>query len=85
MKTAQYTIRGISVELDARLRARARREKKSLNRLVIDQLNRSLEPAKQQSRPTGGDYDDLRGSWVDDPGFDEALKDMRVVDPKDWQ
>lgn len=80
----QYTIRNVPLDLDAKLRAKARREKKSLNGLLIEQLSQSI------SKPLTGkkinnDYDDLVGSWVDDQGFDEAMKDMRVVNPKDWQ
>jgi hypothetical protein len=83
MKATQYTIRNIPSGLDAKLRARAKREKKSLNRLVIEQLNRSVS---NNSVATGHhDYDHYVNTWVDDPGFDEAMKDMRVVDPRDWQ
>jgi catechol 2,3-dioxygenase-like lactoylglutathione lyase family enzyme len=30
-------------------------------------------------------YDRYVGTWVDDPGFDESMQDMRVVDLRDWQ
>lgn len=84
MKSTQYTIRNIPGELDAKLRAKAQREKKSLNRLVIDQLSNSISKPTQPQQ-VGNDYDDLVGSWVNDPGFDEAMSDLRTIDPKDWQ
>jgi hypothetical protein len=80
----QYTIRNVPAELDAKLRSKARREKKSLNRLLLDELGQMI--TKPTSAPQRHhDYDRFVGSWVDDPGFDEAMKDMRVVDPRDWQ
>ena len=83
MKLTQYTIRNVSPQLDSKLRAMALREKKSLNSLLLEQLNRSVEPA--ESKRLGHDYDDLAGTWVDDPDFDVAMQDMRRIDPKDWQ
>lgn len=80
----QYTIRNVPYELDAKLRAKAKREKKSLNNLLIEQLRQSITKASP-SKDRHHDYDRFVGSWVDDPGFDEALKDMRVIDPGDWQ
>lgn len=84
MKVTQYTIRNIPAELDAKLRAKARREKKSLNKFVIEQLAYSVSKTKSH-RQISNDYEDFVGSWVDDPGFEEAMRDMRVVDLKDWQ
>ncbi len=80
----QYTIRNVPSELDAKLRAKARREKKSLNRLLIEQLYQSIH-ATSATKTRHHDYDRFVGTWVDDPGFDEAMKDMRVVDPRDWK
>ncbi len=79
----QYTIRNVPSELDAKLRAKARREKKSLNRLLVEQLYQSIHNTTP-SKTRHHDYDRFVGTWVDDPGFDEAMKDMRVVDPRDW-
>lgn len=84
MKTNQYTIRNVPADLDAKLRARAKREKKSLNRLLIEQLYHSVSKPTRHKR-IGNDYDEFVGSWVDDPGFDEAIRDVRAVDLKDWQ
>lgn len=84
MKQTQYTIRNVPHELDAKLRAKARREKQSLNSLLIEQLQRSVSKPKT-NKLTNTDYDDLAGSWVKDPTFDEACRDLRRVDLKDWQ
>lgn len=84
MKDLQYTIRKVSPQLDAKLRARAAREHKSLNRVVLEQLERTSATPIAVKAPNG-DYDDLVGSWVDDPDFDKAIEQLRTVDPKDWQ
>lgn len=84
MKATQYTIRNVPADLDAKLRARAKRENKSLNKLLLEQLRRSVT-SSSSGVPQHNDYDEFLGSWVDDPDFDEALRDMRVVDLKDWQ
>lgn len=31
------------------------------------------------------DFDDLVGSWLEDPDFDAAFEDMRQVDSRDWE
>ncbi len=84
MSQKQYTIRNVPDELDAKLRSKAKREKKSLNRLLIEQLHHSISNVSR-ANPRHHDYDRFVGTWVDDPGFDEAMKDMRVIDPRDWQ
>ncbi len=86
MTNKQYTIRNISSEVDIKLRAKALREKKSLNQLLLDELTAAvaLTPDANHVQKLRQDYDDLLGSWQDDPGFDEAMKDMRRVDPSDW-
>jgi hypothetical protein len=86
-KLIQYTLRGISPATDARLRALAARQQKSLNKVLREAVE---EKTTKQSKKTPAeklhhDFDNLFGKWVDDPGFDEAIKDMRVVDPRDWQ
>jgi hypothetical protein len=70
MENIQYTVRGISADLDARLRKEARESGKSLNRLVVETLERAKLPANPREQldwfigsAREGDYD----------GMDEAL------------
>lgn len=85
MKTAQYTIRNVPGDLDARLRAISTRQKRSLNQVIIDQLKTSLQPHKSRVARTNHDFDDLIGKWEPDEEFDKLLADQRVVDARDWQ
>jgi plasmid stability protein len=83
MSKIQYTIRGISDRLDARIRERASKEGKSLNEAVLEVLNTGLGISENQVRYT--DLDDLAGTWVNDPEFDRAIEEMDRVDPELWK
>lgn len=82
--TKQYTIRNISPQLDAKLRSKAAREKISLNTAILKVLDQGLQSRAKAGKPHH-DFDFLFGSWVPDPAFDEAMKDLRAVDMRDWQ
>jgi plasmid stability protein len=83
MSKIQYTIRGISDRLDARIRERASKEGKSLNEAVLEVLNTGLGISENPVRYT--DLDDLAGTWVNDPEFDRAIEEMDRVDPELWK
>jgi plasmid stability protein len=83
MANIQYTIRGISERLDARIRERAAKEGKSLNEALIEVLKTGLGIGDHQVRYT--DLDDLAGTWVNDPEFDRAIEEMDRVDPELWK
>lgn len=87
MKDVQYTIRNISPKTDAALRARALRSHKSLNKTLVEILEQAaVGNQPKASKPAlHHDFDDLSGSWADDPDFDKAMKDVRTIDPRDWQ
>jgi len=78
----QYTIRDVPRSVDAVLRERAQRQRRSLNEVAIEALQSGAGLGRQVR------YDDLEfffGSWVDDPAVDKALKDQRRIDPEDWK
>ncbi len=83
MKSIQYTIRGISRSIDARIRERAVKEGKSLNETVLEVLKSGLGIGATQVRYN--DLDDLAGTWVSDPEFDRAIEEMDRVDPGLWK
>jgi hypothetical protein len=83
MTSIQYTIRGVSQRLDARIRERASRERKSLNQTVLDVLKTGAGLAEEVARYE--DLDDLAGTWVHDPEFDKAIEEMHRVDPELWK
>lgn len=78
----QYTLRNIPPHLDRVLRKRARQTGQSLNDVVLEALIResglSAEPIVRRS------LGDLAGTWLDDPEFDDAIRDQDTIDPKLW-
>ncbi|NQT85163.1 hypothetical protein HQ560_00260 [bacterium] len=86
MKTTQriqYTLRGIPQELDEALRRRAKEERISLNKAVIQTLDEGLRASGEEI--LHHDLDDLIGTWVDDPEFDKIIAEMDVIDPEIWE
>jgi len=82
-KGRQYTIRDIPHKVDAALRRKAKRERKSLNQVALDAL--TLASGLAEERPTYHDLDHLAGTWVTDPEFDSALRAQDQVDPELWR
>lgn len=82
-KAVQYTVRDVPPSVDRALRKKAAEKGKSLNSLLCDALAKEAgvgaEPARYH------DLDWFIGSWIADPAVDRALKEQRVVDPKDWE
>lgn len=85
-KSTQYTIRKVPPQLDRELRRRARQEHKSLNEMALWALERGLGLSEQSEQAVRHhDLDDLAGTWVDDPAFDQAIEAMDQVDPELWR
>ncbi|WP_437225693.1 hypothetical protein SH661x_004186 [Planctomicrobium sp. SH661] len=79
----QYTIRSVPEHVDRALREKAELEKKSLNTILLEALEQA---AHQPERPViHHDLDFLIGSWVDDPEFDEAMKQFEKIDEEIWK
>ncbi len=54
-----------------------------MNQAAIEALGKSL--GLTEDRPVYRDLDDLIGTWVDDPAFDDAIKAMDTVDEDAWR
>lgn len=78
----QYTIRNIPKRLDLRIRGQAEQQGVSLNKAALEVLARGvdMDPAAEHH-----DLDDLAGTWIDDPAFDEAVAEMDRVDEELWR
>jgi len=76
----QYTIRGVSPEVDRVLRKKAALRKKSLNQVILDELTAAALQRKQHA-----DFSDLVGRWTPDSDFDEVLAAQRQVDWEKWK
>lgn len=79
----QYTIRGVTANIDQSLRREAAREGKSLNTVVLEVLQKGLGLQAEPRRYD--DLDDLAGTWVHDPEFDRAVEQMDRVDEELWR
>ena len=83
MKPKQYTVRSVPRALDDRVREEARRYGASVNATLLEALARGLgaheEPVEHR------DLDDLAGTWVEDPAFDEAVAAFRTIDEALWR
>jgi hypothetical protein len=59
------------------------REGTSLNETLVATLRRGLGLEREPVR--FHDLDDLAGTWVQDPAFDDAMKEMDRIDPELWR
>jgi hypothetical protein len=82
--TVQYTVRSVPAHVDKALRRKAHKERKSLNEVLRSALIREAEGTGLPER-VYTDLDDLAGSWVDVPGFDEAIRAQDRVDETLWR
>lgn len=79
----QYTLRNIPPRLDKALRAKARREQKSINKVAVETLETALGT---QSTPCKGiDVSGIAGSWVEDPETEAVLREFDRIDPEKWR
>lgn len=76
----QYTIRGVSPEVDRLLREKAAQRKQSLNEVVLDELTEATIGCKRKA-----DFSDLVGQWTPDPAFDEIMAAHRQIDWEKWR
>mgnify|MGYP001038367150 CR=1 FL=1 len=79
----QYTLRRIPQHVDQELRRRARAQGQSLNAAAVSALERGLGLGERPVRHH--DLDDLAGTWVDDPAFDEAMRQLDRIDAELWR
>ncbi len=82
-KPIQYTIRNVPERTDEALRKLAVREGTSLNTVA----NQALEAGAgvEESTVRHHDLDDLAGTWVQDPSFDEAIRAFDAIDKGLWK
>lgn len=81
-KTIQYTIRSVPDFVDKALRARAKKENKSLNQVALDVIQQALISEKPR---VYHDLDFLIGTWVEDPEFDKVMAEHEQIDEDAWR
>ena len=82
-RAIQYTIRQVPERVDMILREKAGHDHASINETALKCLSQGLGVAEEEL--VYHDLDDLAGSWVKDPAFDKALRDMDRIDPEIWK
>ena len=83
LQSIQYTIRGVTPALDHCIREKAIRDGRSLNTTAMSLLERGLGLSADVVRYT--DLDDLAGTWIHDPAFDDAVARLHQVEPELWK
>ena len=78
----KYTVRGIPRDVDRALRQKAKNRGVSLNRILVEALTSAT--GLDQTRQFRS-LRNLSGQWREDPGFDRALDEQRVIDPEMWR
>ena len=77
-------MRSVPAHIDKALRRKAQQEGKSLNEVLRDALIHEGEGTDLPER-VYTDLDALVGSWVDVPGFDDAIRAQDRVDEALWR
>ena len=85
----QITIRNLDPEVLEKIRALAKQEQISMNKLLAKLLRQALQLDKQKNIPGQNrhhDLDDLCGVWSDEEAeqFDKALSQQRQIDAELW-
>jgi hypothetical protein len=83
IQNIQYTLRGIPPAVNRFLKKKAEKEGKSLNKVIIECLIKSLNLSGETV--IYHDLDDLAGTWHKDAEFDRAINDMHAIDPEIWK
>ena len=81
------TIHALDDEVDALIREKARTEGRSLNKTIQSLLREALGVGRKTSGGHRSDFEDLFGCWTKTEArtFLDSVKDLRTVDPGDWQ
>lgn len=80
------TLRNIPPAIEKAIRAKARQKKISVNRAVLELLEERVG-VSERKRVVHHDLDHFIGSWTvkETKEFDEALGEMRTIDPGLWK
>lgn len=77
------TLNNLPPAVEDELRRRAIAEGKPVDQVALDVLARGLNLPPQPVKYR--DLSDIAGTWVEDPAFDDAIRDQDQVDPEAWK
>ena len=80
----QITLRGLEPKIEREIRRIAKKTGKSLNRVVLEMINKSAEPAKTAPADS---LRNLAGGWTEKEAseFNEAIKICGQIDEVMWK
>jgi len=83
----QITLRGLDPEIENEIRITARKSGKSLNRVILDILNRHIGFQKPNKRSPADSLKRLAGGWSekDASKFLESIKSCEQIDEEMWK
>ncbi|MFC1531808.1 hypothetical protein ACFL7M_00355 [Thermodesulfobacteriota bacterium] len=83
---AQITIRGIDPDIEEEIRKKALESGKSLNRVILDLLQKNADLKKRQL-PKADSLKRLAGGWnkEDASQFIESMKIFEQIDKETWK
>ncbi len=81
------TVRNLPPAVAKAVRAKARKEKLSLNRAIISLLEEATGTGQTKKRVVDHDLDKFFGTWTEGEAdaFDAALREQRQIDPEMWR
>jgi len=81
------TIHALDPAVEKRVRAKARREGKSMNQALKELLATSVGIGPSHDTDHRSDFTEFHGVWTEAEAkaFDEAIADLEKVDPADWE
>ncbi len=82
----QITLRGMDPEVERQVRRMARKEGKSLNRLILDMIYQHIGLKKEDKRPPADSLRRLAGGWSKEDGLEflESIKACEQIDEEMW-
>ncbi len=83
---AQITLRGIDPDIEKKIRKKALESGKSLNRVVLDLLQKNTAPKKKQL-PKAHTLKRLAGGWKEEDGSQimKSIKIFEQIDGDMWK
>jgi hypothetical protein len=81
---SQITLRGIDPEIERQIRRMAKKSGKSINRVVLDIINKSAGSGEKKPAHS---LKELAGGWSekDEKDFLESIKSSQQIDEEMWK
>lgn len=86
MQTSNFNLRNVPPDVMSLLKKKAKKQKISINSLILLVIERGLGIAHQTKKNVFHDLDDLAGTWSekDKKNFDDNIKSFEKVDKELW-